>query len=351
MFLHYLLVGFTAFLLTFLLTFLAIKFFPKWGLTDRPDKYGLKRKPIPYYGGLILFVSFIICALVFLDFNSFLVGLIIGATLLIIVNFLDDLYGLSPWLRLFVQILTAVIVILSGLGVETIRNPFGGVISLHQHRFQFFLFDHFFEITLIADLIILFWIVFVVNTMNWLDGLNGLPSGISFIGFLVLFFLSIRPDFHIVDQSQIAVLCLILAMICFAFWFFDFHPAKILMGDTGSMFLGFMLACAAIFAGGKLATTFLILGFPILDVAWVIMRRFLRGKSLMKGDLFHFHHRLIKAGFSHRQALLVYYLICALFGGVALFLGSWQKLVAILMMVVLMFVFGTWVVTRGKEDL
>jgi UDP-GlcNAc:undecaprenyl-phosphate GlcNAc-1-phosphate transferase len=345
----YLVPGFIAFALTFGFTALSLFFFPKWGLMDKPKKYGLKRQPIPYSGGLIMYVVFLICAVLFMEFDKHLTGVVLAATLLVGVSFLDDRKGLSPILRLGVQVLAGITVILAGIGITSVSNPFGGLIYLDGWEIPLSIGDTMYQLTVWADLITILWIVAMINTLNWLDGLPGLVSGIGTIGAVVMFVLSIRPDFHFIDQTDVSMLAVIIAGIGFAFWLFDFHPPKILMGDTGSMFLGFMLAILAIFSGGKIATALLIMGFPFLDAAWVILRRLYQKKSPFKGDLFHFHHRLLKAGFSERKSILIIYTICAIFGGLALFLGSGEKLVAIIVMLVLMIILGTLVVVRGKK--
>jgi len=350
MIMTYIIAGAFAFLLTIGLSLLALKFFPKWGLLDRPEKYGLKRKPIPYSGGLLLFFVFLICSLIFLDYDKHLIGLTVGASLIILVSFLDDRYDLSPYLRIVVHIIAALILVFSGIGMKSISNPLGGLIDLEAYQVPIQIGDIFYHFTLLADIFTIFWVVILSNVMNWLDGLNGLPSGISFIGFVVIFILSIRPG-QTIDQSYVSILSIIMASICLAFWFFDFYPAKILMGDTGSMFLGFMLATLAIFSGSKIATAFLVLGIPILDAVWIFFRRVLEKKSPVKGDLKHFHHRLLYAGLSHRKALVFNYVLCAFFGAAALLLkSSIHKLFAILALIIIMFFVGATVVYRGRKN-
>lgn len=314
-----------AFILALVLTVLAIKFFPKWGMVDRPHKYGLKRKPIPYYGGLVLYFSFVVSVLLFVKFSWLLLVFLIAGTLIAGISFLDDLFGISPWPRLAVQILAGVLLFFGGISINVISNPFGEALNLG-------LFSEFFWGVAVLSLIAtVTWVVVIVNTMNFIDGLNGLPSGVTVIASLTLFFLSIRPGIHydISTQIPVATMSIILFGVVLAFWFFDFYPAKILMGDTGSMFLGFVLATLAIFSGGKVATAFLVLGFPILDAIWVIVRRLVQGKNPMKGDLKHFHHRLLQAGLSERWALFVIYGLCALFGFIAVVFVGVQKVYAI----------------------
>lgn len=336
--------------LTLVLLLLALKFFPKWGLLDRPQKYGLKRKPIPYYGGLIFVIVFIMGTLIFIDIDVRVLGVLLGGLMIAGVSFIDDLRGLSPWIRLAVQLLGALTVVVSGIGIESISNPFGDPIVLNQYKLDVFFGETVLTITLLADLFTVAWIVLIVNTMNFLDGLNGLVSGVSFIAVATLFVLAIG-EHNVVDQSTVATLAIIVACMTFIFWIFDFHPAKILMGDTGSMFLGFLIAVFAIFAGGKIATAFLVLGFPILDAFWVITRRIVQGRSPMQGDLKHLHHRLIEVGLTEKKALILIYILCAFFGGSAIFLGTTQKLYLIIVMGMIMVIMASIIVFYGLKKL
>ncbi|MFC1655916.1 glycosyltransferase family 4 protein [Patescibacteria group bacterium] len=346
----YLIPALFSFLLTGILTLLALKLFPKWGLLDRPHKYGLKRKPIPYYGGLVIVFVFVLSVIIFTDIDKNVLGVLIGALMIAGISFLDDLKGVSPWIRLIVQFLAAFTIVISGIGIESITNPLGGVIELNRFIIGVPFGDNVLEFTILADIFTIIWIVLIVNTMNFLDGLNGLVSGVGFIAAITVFILSIG-EHNVIDQTTVATIAVILASTCLAFWFFDFYPAKILMGDTGSMFIGFLLAVFAIFSGGKIATAFLVLGFPILDAFWVITRRIVRGQSPMKGDLKHLHHRLVEVGLTDRKALVLIYLLCTFFGGSAIFLGSTQKLYLIISMGVFMVIMASMIVFYGLKKL
>jgi len=348
--LKYLIPAVFAFVLTFSLSMGALFLFPRWKLMDKPARYGLKRKPIPYFGGIVIFCAFVVSALIFVKMDLHLAGLLGGGFLIAGVSFLDDKFGLSPWIRLSVQILAAFVLVIAGVGIHTISNPLGPSINLDSIKWVISA-DGLYSISVLAALFTIVWVVTIVNTMNWIDGLNGLPSGVTVIASLTLFLLSIRPGIHydISAQVPVAMISIILFGVALAFWLFDFHPAKILMGDTGSMFLGFLLAALAIFSGGKVATAFLVLGFPILDAIWVIFRRLFSGKSPLKGDLKHFHHRLIEVGLSERRALYLIYGLCALFGGIAVFLEGIQKVYAIGTMFALMFILGGLAVYFSKR--
>lgn len=339
---YYFWVAITGLVLSAIFLRMAFHFFPKWGLMDRPQKYGLKRAPIPYYGGLVIVISFLIGCAVWLRFDFKLLSFLLLATMVAMVSFFDDLRGIKPVYRLLMQVVVAVLLFLSGTFVTALPNPIGPEINLMSVQLG--------GLAVVSLLITVLWVVLIMNTLNWVDGLNGLSSGISGIAALIIFVLSILPGMHTVEQVPVAVMALLLFSVLAVFWIFDFYPAKILMGDTGTMFIGFILAGLAIFSGGKLGTAVLVLGFPILDAFWVIVRRLLDGKSPFKGDLQHFHHRLLYAGLAERQALIIIYLASFIFGLLALILGSGQKIWAIIGMISVMAVIGFSVVIMEVEN-
>lgn len=325
-----------AFVLGVVLVVAAIRIFPKLGLMDRPERYGLQRDPIPYYGGLAVFVAFVIAVLVFVPLNSHVIGLLIGAFLIAMVGFLDDLFGLSPWLRLGVQFLAALVLVFSGIGILSINLPFFGTLDFTGVMWG--------AVPVLGAVFTVIWVMAIVNTMNFVDGVSGLSSGVSFIGGITLFLLSIHPQLHADPSSQVGVatIALILAMVSLSFLIFDFPKSRILLGDTGSTFLGFVIATLAIFSGGKVATAFLVLGIPILDMVWVVLRRVLSGQKFWHGDRKHLHHRLLALGLSERAVITLYLGVTAFFGFTAVLLvSSQQKLYMLIGLLVLMLLLGS----------
>lgn len=320
-----------AFCLSFLLVIVALVIYPKLKLMDKPWKYGIKRRPIPYYGGLVMFLAFAISIFRFVDMSGQVIGLLIGGLLIVIVGFLDDRYNVSPLVRLFAQFAAALMLVHFGVVIFSINIPFIGVISFsHPVLYGF---------AVIAAAFTVVWVMAVVNVMNFLDGVSGLNSGVTFIAGLTLFLLSIHPGLHAdpVAQMNVATIALIISMVALAFLMFDFPPAKILMGDTGSTFLGYVLAALAIFSGGKVATAFLVLGVPILDMVWVVLRRIFSGKPFWKGDLKHLHHRLLDVGVKPWIIVVVYLAVSAVFGFTAVVLvSSQQKFFMLTALVILM---------------
>lgn len=349
----YFLPAISAFILTFLAILIALKVFPKIGLMDRPEKYGLKRKPIPYPGGILLYLVFLALALIFFDPNIKLIGLLAGGGLLVLVSFIDDRFNLPASLRLLVQGIVGIIMVAVGIGIETITNPFGGYIPLNEIELTLSWGGVSYPLLIFSALFTVAWIILIVNTMNWLDGIPGLVSGITVLGSLTLFFLSIS---EMVNQPEIAMMAVIVAMMALAFWIFDFFPPKILLGDSGSMFFGLLLAVLAIFSGGKIATTFLILGFAILDALYVIVHRIFNKRAPWKGGEWdkyrkavHLHHRLLQVGFSERQVLILIYVLSAIFGVTALFVGTRGKFWAIVMLAIASFILGLVLRVKRKR--
>ena len=341
---NYFLPGLSAFILTVLSLLIAQKVYPKIGLMDRPHKYGLDRKPIPYPGGILLYIVFCAISLIFFQPTLKLIGLLIGGGILVTVSFIDDRMELPPYLRLLTQIAAGIIMVAVGIGITNITNPFGGSFALDQIKLTIDWGQTISTIMVFSAIFTILWIVLITNTMNWLDGIPGLVSGITVLASLTLFALSISD---LVNQPEIATMAIIVAMIALGFWLFDFYPPKIILGDSGSMFFGLLLAVMAIFSGGKIATAFLILGFAILDALYVIVHRILNRRAPWKGgewDKFrkavHLHHRLLQFGLSERQVLVVIYIFSAIFGVSALFLGTRGKFWAIVILAIASFVLG-----------
>lgn len=310
-----------SFLLTALLMLVAWHTFPKLRLLDKPLKYGLTRQPIPYSTGVVMFVVFAFISIALLGINERIITILFGAAIITLTGFIDDFRNLSPKIRLIIQICAAFMILSGGISIPAITNPFGGTIELHN---------------VFGSIILVLWIVGMTNTMNLLDGIPGLVSGVSTIACFVLLLLTMRPDFHVIDQGQLIILISILLGTTSAMWMFDIHPPKVLMGDSGSTFLGFMMAVLAIFAGAKIATAFIVMGFPIFDALLTMTKRIMQKKSPFIGDRQHLHHDLLNAGFTERQTVAIIYTFCALFGLVALYMGSFQKLLAIIVLFIIM---------------
>jgi|CXWL01.1.fsa_nt_gi UDP-GlcNAc:undecaprenyl-phosphate GlcNAc-1-phosphate transferase len=322
----------SSFFLTLGLVLLASKIFRKLQWLDSPELFGYKRRPIPYGIGIVFLLNFLFLAAFFLPWSIQLVALLFSGTILTVISCIDDRIKLSPWIRLIIQLCSALLVVLAGINVPAITNPFGDPFVLDGIVWTLSIGGMMLTIAPMAALFAMLWIVFVMNSMNWLDGAPGIVSGMSTIACAVLYFLATESQLHVIDQTTLAIMALIVGGGTFAFLCFDFPKPKILMGDSGTMFLGFMIAVMAIYSGGKLATAFIVLAIPILDAAWTIIRRLINKQSPLKGDFQHFHHELMKAGLSERQVNLFYYSISLGFGIVALTLESLGKFIAIIIL-------------------
>lgn len=327
--------------LTFSVRFLALKF----GWVDLPGPRKIHKVPIPRLGGVAIALSFFMLAIAYnlitqrLEFSSFhvlffekrLLGVLLGAFILLVAGIYDDIKGLVAWQKLIFQILAAAVAIVFGIGISYLRLPGGYHINLDQWVIPIRLFGETFSFVVWGDLLTMFWLVLMINTMNFLDGLDGLAGGVSAIAAIAMFFLSLS-----LGQFPSALLCLILAGAALGFLPWNFHPARIFMGDSGSMFLGYILGVLAVISGGKLATAFLVLGIPVLDVIWVAIRRIINGKSPFTADKLHLHHRMLSAGLTQRQTVLLLYIISAAFGTLAVFSGTDQKGKAAIYLVLMM---------------
>ena len=317
-----------SFLLALILTPLAGWLGRRWGLVDRPGGRRAHRGEIPRTGGIALFGAFTITLLLaFLLFRRWLpastdpnettrlAGLLVGSTFAFIFGLVDDKHELSWRGQITVQLVCSAIAIVALIFIERVNNPF----SANQIVFP----------DLIVWALTAFWFLGAMNTVNWLDGLDGLAAGVAAILSAVLVaHMLFRAD---PPQLSVAVLPLALLGATLGFLPFNFNPARIFMGSSGSYFLGFAVAALGIIGGARMATVLMVLGLPIVDVAWLIWRRRRRGQSAGQGGRDHLHFRLLDLGLGQRQIVLGYYAFCAAFGLLALSIGPRiYKLLALL---------------------
>jgi len=317
-------------------------------VVDRPNERRLNKMPIPRLGGLAVAASFFVIVLLFGGLDKHLWGFLAGTAILLFFAVWDDLKNLSPLLQFTGQALAALMLVISGIGVNEISNPLGGALRLDGWQIPLVFFGTTYHLTVWADLLTFVWVVGMVNVLNFLDGLDGLAGGVAAIAAMTLFGLSLAPQ---VAQLSVALLTLALAGAALGFLPFNFHPAKIFLGSAGSWFLGFTLATLAIISGGKIATAFLVLGFPILDGLWVAIRRLTLGLSPLRGDQRHLHHQLLAIGLSQSRAAVLLYILCAGFGVAALFASSQLKLIAILVLLATMSVLSAAVLWMARRHL
>ncbi|MFA7314455.1 MAG: MraY family glycosyltransferase [Candidatus Magasanikbacteria bacterium] len=338
--------GFT-FLVSVVTTFFVTILMRKCGIVDKAgkEKRKIHKKTIALGGGLAIFFSFFLSVLLtwFLTDNFTyeivgrnLLGLFFGSLILVIGGILDDKYNLRPKLQIVFPILATLVIIFSGIGPHVISNPFGGIIRLDFWKISLGNLGVF---VVVADLLVFFWLMGMMFTTKFLDGLDGLVSGIVIIGALVLFFFSLQTQWY---QPDVAMLAIILTGATLGFLVWNWFPAKIFLGEGGSLLTGFLLGSLAIISGGKLAITLLVMAVPVLDVGRVIIKRIRNKKPIYIGDNEHLHFRLLESGLSQKQAVLLLYSISFLFGLSALFLQSKQKLFSLIFLFVVMLLLGIW---------
>ncbi|MDX9893055.1 MAG: MraY family glycosyltransferase [Patescibacteria group bacterium] len=325
-----------AFILSTGLTLLVKILATKLGIFDLPAPRKIHKRPTPLLGGVAIYLAFSLTAGLFW-FNGYLndskinnyhiTAILIGGLILIIGGLLDDKYNIKPHQQLIFPVLATLTLLLSGAKILFVTNPLGGIIE-----FPVFL----------GTVTTFFWIMGMIYTTKFLDGLDALTSGITAIGSIIIFIVSLYWD---VSLSGTSILALILAGSTLGFLIFNWHPAKIFLGEGGSVLCGFLLGTLSIISGSKIATALLIMGIPILDVAWVIVQRLWFKKSPAIGDRRHLHYRLLDLGLSHRQTVIFLYFITAVSGTISLFLHSKGKVLALVVLAVFMIVLASLVLS------
>ncbi|PJE67317.1 hypothetical protein COU95_03160 [Candidatus Shapirobacteria bacterium CG10_big_fil_rev_8_21_14_0_10_40_9] len=346
-----------SFLISFLSTPLVIKAAWKTGLIEDPRKRKhpkvIHTYPVPRGGGIPILAAFLLTSLLFLKLDKHLVGILSGATLAVLIGTLDDKYDLHPILRLFTGFLSAALVVGAGIGIAFVTNPFGGIIDLSQPRIYFELFGELRSIWVLSCLFALFWIVWCMNMVNWSSGLDGQLSGMVPIAAITIALLSFRFTEDI-TQWNVAILAAATAGAYLGFLPFHLFPQKIMPGYGGATLAGFLLATLSILSGAKVATAILVLGLPLTDGLYTIVRRLAQGQSPFWGDRGHLHHRLLDLGWSKRKVAFFYWLVTAVLGILALNLNSRQKFYTIVMVGVLIGGLLLWLTYlrtwHGRQD-
>ena len=293
------------------MTPIAKKLAVKVGAVDIPkDERRVHKKPMPLMGGVAIYASIIVTSLIFLPVDGTLISIIIGGTIIFISGIIDDIKGLSPKAKLIFQIGAAIVLIFGDVKIEALTNPFtksSNLIPLNGFAIP----------------ITIFWVVGITNTLNLIDGLDGLAAGVAMIASLSFLFVANKFNY-----IPVMVMSSIVAGSCLGFLPYNFNPAKIFMGDTGALFLGFILAALSIEGVMKSVATIavvvpiVILGVPIFDTTFAIFRRLLNGRSIAEADKGHLHHRLLKMGFSQKKTVIILYSISAIFGLCAILIAK-----------------------------
>ena len=291
---------------------------------DVPNERRINDHPIPRMGGLAIFLGCVISILLFAELTGQLRGILIGATIIVSVGIVDDVRPLGAGIKLILQIVSALAAVMNGVVIQAIANPlpFGG---------------EYWDFGIWAIPITVMWIVAVTNSVNLIDGLDGLADGVSTIGALTMLIITL-----LMGDLKIAVIIAALVGACVGFIPFNMNPAKIFMGDTGSTFLGFTLATLSVLGLFKLyavisfVVPFIILGFPIFDTCSAFTRRILKGQNPMTADRSHTHHKLIDMGMSQKQAVATLYMVSTVLGLCAVMIVSEGYMKLILSMVAML---------------
>jgi len=313
-----------------------------FNIVDDPDtapERKRQRNPIPLLGGWAVYISVLVGIAVSLLVSHLLIdsflsvrqllGILFGGLIIVMGGSLDDRKGLRAIQQMFFPVLAILVVVLFGVGVDYITSPFGGVLILDSIKIQILQFgDTAYHLTLWSDLFTFMWLLVLMYATKLLDGVDGLASGVGVIGSMLLFGLSLTP---IVDQPGTAMLSIIIAGAFFGFWIFNKYPARIYLGEGGSILVGFFLDLLAIISGAKIATALLILALPILDVVWVIITRLSQGKKIWQADRLHLHFRLQDKGMNPQTVLYIFYALSLLFGVSALFANAWIKFILLIL--------------------
>lgn len=330
------------FFLSFFLTLVVREIAVRWHIFDYPDKPRKQHDgAVPLLGGVAIFISLLVSLYggreLIVSGNLLPIhwlGVLAGSMVLMIGGVLDDVKKWSAGKQFLFPLIAAVIVVMGGVGIEKITNPAGGYVYLGPW---------------LVPLFSILWILGMTYTTKLLDGVDGLVSSVGAVGGIVIFLFTITTRYY---QPDIAFAAAMLSAACLGFLIWNWPPAKIFLGESGSLLVGFVLGVLSIISGGKIAIALLIMGVPILDVAWTIIRRLAAGRNPFKSaDRKHLHFRMLDAGMSQRTTVVVFCLISLAFGLSALFLQSQGKFVSLVVLGILMagLIGGfNWLDRRGR---
>lgn len=340
MFLQYLTIFWLSIITSLILILSFKELFYKFKILDNPKKYWLKREPTPYSMWIVFFISFFIISFFFVDYNYKLWLIWFFWFLITSISYIDDRANVSAKIRLLFQIIIWAIIWVTSIKIWYISNLFWWIANLETHYIT--LFNH--TIYLIPLFFTILWYVFVFNALNWTDWIQWNTSWLSIISFFILFLLWLilfnQDDYAwwIKNAQFIMWISAILVWIIIPFWWFDINE-KILMWDSGTMFLWFMLATLAIIAGWKIATVLVVFWIYSVDAIYVIVKRLLNKKSPLQWDFTHLHHRLLDIWLTKNKVLTLVYSLSFLFWLTALFLDKmWKIIVFLIIVVVVIFI-------------
>lgn len=314
-----------ALVISFLMCPLVKSFAYKIGAIDVPkDNRRMHKKPVPRLGGLAIFLGFIVSMLLFAKIDGEMKGILLGAVIIVVLGVVDDMTPLRAYFKFFVQIVAALVAVFHGVVIETLSNP------------NIFSQNPYWNLSWLAIPITVLWIVGITNAVNLIDGLDGLACGVSTISALTMLVIAL-----LVSEGDVAIIMASLVGACLGFMPYNRNPAKMFMGDTGSTFLGYILATISIqglfkyYAIVSFAVPFLVLGLPMFDTIFAIVRRLAHGQNPMAPDRGHIHHRLIDMGLNQKQAVAALYVVSSILGLSAVVLTTSGAVKAMLLLLAL----------------
>lgn len=323
----YIIIFAVSFAISLISTPFSIWFAKKVGAIDKPKARGMHKEPIPRMGGIAIVLGFMVTILVFMSFvddfeTKECIGILIGAMIIVVLGMVDDICELKARVKLVVQIVAAVVAVAFGVKIDIVFWPFMS------------------KLEILSIPVTIIWIVGITNAVNLIDGLDGLAAGLSAIAAVCLTILCMATG-----SSLSVFFTVALAGACLGFLPRNFNPAEVIMGDTGSTFLGYILAVTSIigvfktYAALAVVVGVLAIGLPIFDTAFAIVRRLANGKPIMEADRGHLHHRLIDRGYSPKKAVVIMYGIGIILSAAAIIIAM-RDYRAIIMMIVMIIIFS-----------
>ena len=326
------------FIISFAATPIVKSFAEKVGAIDMPgEARRVHNRPIPRMGGLAIFLGFLLSVLLFVPMSRPLEGVLLGSVIIVATGAVDDVVSLKAWVKLLLQIAAACVAVYYGVRIEVLGN------------LNIFSSNDYVTLASWSVPITVLWIVGITNSVNLIDGLDGLAVGVSTISSLTMLVIAL-----LVADSSVAVVLAALVGACIGFMPYNLNPAKIFMGDTGSLLLGYVLATMSVlglfkfYALVSFAVPVLAIAVPLFDTIFAFFRRLIHGQNPMHPDRGHFHHRLIDMGLSQKQAVAVLYTISAILGLAAVVITTSGELKALILILVFCLCAFVWAAVYGK---
>lgn len=334
-----------ALLISLLVTPLTIVIFRKMGWVIDPAKAlhpaHIHKTPVPKGGGVPIFLAVSVTVLLLLPPDKHLMAIGVAGFLTLIIGLVDDIRNSNPYLRLGMNFLVTAVIVGSGIGIAYVSNPLGGVIDLSWPRLGFDLWGKYHEIWILADIFALLWIPSLMNAINWSSGVDGQISGVVTIAAVVLGLISLNFSADI-TQWPVATLAFATAGAFAGLTVFHFYPQKIMPGYSATSLAGLLLGVISILATAKVGALIIVLGIPLIDFLYIVIKRIISGKSPVWGDRNHLHHKLLAMGWGKRRVSLFYWSAAVVLGVAALNFEARTKLVIMIGLVLLMSVFILW---------